>query len=417
MRPAQMWRTRAPQLRIRSRGEPEPTARGETDTNEQTSDTRWGVKGWTAPTAASGSRSSSAAFVVSGSTTWCSRCATTRYRPCSCHPPRTAREVGAKYAACAELLEAELAGLSRSEVEALRPALPWHLAEDPHFVAALLETATFRHYYVLDPAVFTARDSDARLYRTHSELLDDTDDDGLLHVERYDAQPQTVLHAGSALIYHPFLRRNFEGHVNDTLTQTLLEVARSAAARLRLALNEQHFMPATAFSEYFESDFWFGPPLSPSALDDPYKVGVTVYGDPKSGLTHEYPRLFVDWSLDKEGNKVVQLEELSNHRSTDQSGLKLLRYLHAIRDIRRGVFVHCDGAVRAYTPQQYEARATKQFVTGSESAARYRKVFRLDGDIETDAWSHIAARWFRGNRLMGEYLQGIATDSAGATDA
>lgn len=176
-------------------------------------------------------------------------------------------------------------------------------------------------------------------------------------------------------------------------------------------------MPTTAFSEYFEHDFWFGPPLSPSALDNPYELGVTVHGDPRSGLTHEYPRLFVDWSLNRDGNKVVQLEELSDHRSSDQAGLKLVRYLHAICDIRRGVFVHCDGAVRAYTPQQYASRAQKQFVTGRESAARYRKVFRLDGDIETNAWSHIAARWFRGNHLVGEYLQSIASDSASVTDA
>lgn len=50
-------------------------------------------------------------------------------------------------------------------------------------------------------------------------------------------------------------------------------------------------------------------------------------------------------------------------------------------------------------------------MTGRESAGRYRKVFRLDGDIETDVWSNIAARWFRGNRLMKEYLDSLSAQA------
>jgi hypothetical protein len=97
--------------------------------------------------------------------------------------------------------------------------------------------------------------------------------------------------------------------------------------------------------------------------------------------------------------------------------LRLLRYLHAIRDIERGVFIHCDGAVRAYTPERYETRAAKNYMTGRESAGRYRKVFRLDGAIETDVWSSIAARWFRGNRLMKEYLDSLSTQTGESSDA
>ena len=164
-------------------------------------------------------------------------------------------------------------------------------------------------------------------------------------------------------------------------------------------------MAKSAFTPYFEHDYWFGPPLSPSVLDDPYKVGTTVHADPRSGLMHEYPRLYVHWAMDKEGRKVVQIEELSDDSGSNQGGYRILRYLHAIRDIERGTFIHCDGAVRAYTSEQYALRCRKEFVTGREWASRYRKVFRLDGSIATDAWSNIAAGWFRGNRLMTEYLQ------------
>jgi hypothetical protein len=56
-------------------------------------------------------------------------------------------------------------------------------------------------------------------------------------------------------------------------------------------------------------------------------------------------------------------------------------------------------------------------VTGRESAGRYRKAFRLDGDIETDAWNNIAARWFRGNRLVKEYLDSLSAPTGEPPDA
>lgn len=323
------------------------------------------------------------------------------------------------YTRCAEPLEQHLGTMSAESAVEVRGWLPWHLAdvEDRHLLAATLEVATWRGYYELDLAAFSAADPNARLYQSHPDLMLNTDDDGLLHVGDYDAQPQVLFFGGSALPYHPFLWRNFDGNVNDTLTQSLLETGSTGAATLRLALNEQHFMRASAFSPYMEKDYWWGPTLSTETLDDPYEVGVTVHGDAQSGLMHEYPRLFVDWSMDKEGRKVVQVEELSDHTSASRAGLRLLRYLHAIRDIERGVFIHCDGAVRAYTHEQYEARAAKGYVTGRESAGRYRKVFRLDGDIQTDAWSNIAARWFRGNRLMKEYLDSLSAPAVEPPDA
>lgn len=283
--------------------------------------------------------------------------------------------------------------------------------ENQHLPAATLEVATWRGYYDLDLAVFSVADPHARLYQAHPDLVLDTDNDGLLSVAGYDAQPQVLFYRGSAVPYHRFLWRNFAGNVNDSLTQSLLEVGSTGAAALRLALNEQHFMAASAFSAYFERDYWRGPALSPETLDDPRKIGVTVHGDPLSGLMHEYPRLYVDWSMDKEGHKVVQIEALSDDPGASRAGLRLLRYLHAIRDIKRAIFIYCDGTVRAYTHEQYEVRAAKDYLTGRESAGRYRKVFRLDGDIETNAWSSIAARWFRGNRLVQEYLDSLSAQT------
>jgi hypothetical protein len=326
------------------------------------------------------------------------------------HVATRAPVLAAAYDACSSRLVQRLAS-DPAQVALVRDMLPWHLADpkDEHLTATLLEAATFKEYYVFDQAIFATKDPTARLYEGHPELLNDTDDDGLLRTAGYEATAQVLFHRGSAIPYHRLLRRNFAGNVNDTLTQTLLQATEGGAAKLRLALNEQHFMARSAFTSYFEHDYWFGPPLSATVLDDQYKVGTTVHADPESGLRHEYPRLYVNWAMDKEGHKVVQIEELSDDSGSNQGGYRLLRYLHAIRDIERGIFLHCDGAVRAYTPEQYERRCGKDFVTGRESASHYRKVFRLDGHISTDAWSNIAAGWFRGNTLMLEYLQGLSS--------
>jgi hypothetical protein len=332
--------------------------------------------------------------------------------PPSEHVASRAPELAAAYDVCANLLDQRLIA-NPADVAEVRGLLPWHLADpkDEHLIATLLEAATHIAYYAFDQAIFAAKDRSARLYTAHPALLDAIDDDGLLRITGHEVTPQVLFHRDSAIPYHRFLRRNFAGHVNDTLTHTLLQASAGGEATLRLALDEQHFMAKSAFIPYFEHDYWFGPPLSAAVLDDPYKVGTTVHADPRSGLMHEYPRLYVHWAMDKEGRKVVQIEELSDDSGSSQGGYRLLRYLHAIRDIERGTFIHCDGAVRAYTPEQYDRRCRKDFVTGRESASRYRKVFRLDGSIGTDAWSNIAAGWFRGNTLMAEYLQNLSSAS------
>jgi hypothetical protein len=157
------------------------------------------------------------------------------------------------YARCATPLDAHLAAMPAETAFELRSWLSWHLAdvEDRHLVAATLEVATWRGYYDLDLAALSAADPKARLYQAHPKLVLDTDHDGLLHVADYGAQPQMLLYGGSAVPYHPFLWRNFAGNVNETLIQLLLEVGSTEAVDLRLALNEQHFMAASAFSDYF----------------------------------------------------------------------------------------------------------------------------------------------------------------------
>jgi hypothetical protein len=116
--------------------------------------------------------------------------------------------------------------------------------------------------------------------------------------------------------------------------------------------------------------------------------------------------LSIRWTRDRGACKSVEIEEFLP--PADQaSGPVLARYLHSIRDTERRVFVHCDGAVKAYDRSTYPTDLTT--FAGRGKGLHYRKVFRLDGPLTADEWSRLTALWFRGNRLVLEYLDGLAT--------
>lgn len=314
-------------------------------------------------------------------------------------------QVGKKYRACCVQVGERLGRLPVDWVENLQRQLPQYFSDV--LSEAIMQHAIWESYHDFRPSELNAKPHDDRVFVEHPDLKSRLDGDGLLQLDGMDAQPAAVFYKHSALHYHPLLRRHFTSGINADLIQTLISAAELRGNLLRIAIDSEHLMPASEFTPTLEHDHWYGPPLSERVLDDPHVLDTTMHADPESGLMHEYPCLFVRWQLDKEGRKVVQIEELSEHGGAFRGGYRLLRYLHAIRDIDHGHFVHCDGAVRAYDAQAYALRSQKSVVTGRESATRYRKLFRLDGVITTAEWSTIVARWFNHNRLASEYLESL----------
>jgi hypothetical protein len=277
--------------------------------------------------------------------------------------------------------------------------------------------ATSRGYFEIPDSIFDPTpDPASRVFSALPSLRDLVDDDGLLDCTALAVTDQTILVDGHSLHYHQLLRRHFTSHINDSLIGTLVECASSGAARLRLAIDDRRLQAAADFSEYMEKDYWYGPPLTSEWLDNPYTAGRVVHENPAGDDSWDgYRRFTALWHGAEAGHKVVQMEELVTSASSDAFGVSyrkdcpyvLLRYLHAIRDIETGVFVHCDGAVRAYDEAAYATRIEED-LPPSTRATRYRKVFRLDGRIETDTWSEIVARWFRHNQLALEYLKTLS---------
>lgn len=268
---------------------------------------------------------------------------------------------------------------------------------------SLLEGALWDEYFTLPVSIFLRPSRDSPALRAIPELIGRLDDDGLLDVSGLDAGPHGVLVGGHSLHYHQLLRRGFRSNIHYSLVNELLRARARHGCRTRIAIDERRLRTAAEHREFLELDYWFGAPLASDSLDDLHAVGETVHGDPDGGQStlHPYVALSVKWTADAP-LKVVQIEELVSPEVDDGGSLVLARYLHAIRDTEARTFIHCDGAVKAYERSTYP-RALADFA-GRGKGRHYRKVFRLDGSFPVETWSAAAAQWFRGNRLILEYL-------------
>lgn len=291
-------------------------------------------------------------------------------------------------------------------------AAPGQTADLP---SDLLHVATSARFFAIPDALFSPPSSASRVLQQLPGLAGKMDEDGLLDITGLDARPQIIVVNGYGLHYHQFLRRGVTSHVNYHLIGVLLEAASAAGVTLRVAIDERRLKEAAHHRDYFEKDYWFGPPLSRDRLDDPRSVGPTTHwGRDVNLLLQPYVAFLARWSLDrKTGMRVCEMEELISPDAKSPSRYVLCRYLHAIRNCDRHIFVHCDGAVRAYERDQYEDRIAEAGRRTAVRPVRYRKVFRLDGPVKTDTWSEIVAKWFRENELAREYLSGLA----GSNDA
>jgi hypothetical protein len=276
-------------------------------------------------------------------------------------------------------------------------------------VESLLEAAPYDDYLHLPHSVFELPSNQSPVFAAVPELLTRVDDDGLVYVGGFDARPHGLFVGRFSLHYHQLLRRGFSSNIHYELVDTLLGIARrSGLVCARIAVDERRLRQRDEYQELFERDYWYGPAISEAKLDDLTHVGDTVHGDPECGksIVSPYWAVSVRWTADRNDFcKTVEIEEFLPLREGD-SGPVLSRYLHAIRDTDLRAFTHCDGAVKAYDRGRYPT-SLAEFARRGRSL-RYRKVFRLDGQMSADDWSRVTALWFRGNRLVLEYLTGLA---------
>lgn len=290
----------------------------------------------------------------------------------------------------------------------------WHPApQAAQFVLARLLTPGF-----LDVRAVFDRDDRAtgRALDAVSGLRDAHDDDRLVPLAFFDeTTPYYLRRGGHYLHYHPFLRRYLAAAVNIDFTTRLLRAAAVADLDVRVALDGDRLTDSPLLRS-MERDYWWGPKLTLVSLDDPHAHGVTVHErlqDPARRWAWPLLRTEFRWTS-ADGQKWMEIEELSPpsapraalaHGSgvSLEGGLVLNRYLHTQRDIEERRFTHLDGAIRGYEAARYQARLDSR-IDVERKAARYRKVFRVDGPIADDLWYDLVVMFYRQNEMVGEYL-------------
>jgi hypothetical protein len=335
--------------------------------------------------------------------------------------------VGERQRAAIELLDARIGELTSEQRQAI-----WDEAgsegeflvpskTDEHLAMLILKKATHPLFFALPDSIFADPQPADRVFRQYPELLEGTDNRGLLTMQRtWNVDPEALFYKDHALSYHQLLRRAFTSNLNAELIDTLIECWReNDATELRLALDGRRLLPAEQFSVWMEKDFWDGPPLSEDRLDEPQSVDtVTRHGESEPSLLYPYWQFLARWSYDaKQEQKTCEMEELVWEPRPEHCPYVLVRYMHSIRDVRKHVFIHADGAVRGYLPETYAGRLVHRSVSAAANPEIYRKVWRLDGEIATGTWSHLVARWFRGNRLVQEYLGDLLDAEASSAAA
>ena len=259
--------------------------------------------------------------------------------------------------ACADRLT-EILESDPSTAERWAALVP-EMLDSGDLVSDLLVASTWRDYFALPMELFAGPQKDSRVLSATPNLTGLFDSDGLLPADDVHLLPQGIRVDDYSLHYHQFLRRNFDSHLHTELVGSLIGIASRGRAKLRIAIDERRLRLMSEHRDYFEKDYWWGPQIDDAAIDDLAAVGETVHGDPHQGssVLDPYTALRVRWAADK-GIKTCQIEEMVP-LDEQRDGPVLVRYLHARRDTVEHVFVHCDGAVKAYDALEYPRQVGK----------------------------------------------------------
>lgn len=184
-----------------------------------------------------------------------------------------------------------------------------------------------------------------------------------------------------------------------------------------IALDEDRVRVNVDDSAWFEADTWFGAPFNEDVRQ--VKTGTVKLRPPMDIEPHHVHFFFADahcvdikWT-DGDGIKTFQALELKvENVQMEVEGKRYhpARYLHAEFDLGRNCFRHFDGAVQLFSPDEYLQRRNSDFNMTMKSVehvkARSKKLFKLNGPVDTATWVDLCCHFYSGNPLAFEYFAG-----------
>jgi hypothetical protein len=217
------------------------------------------------------------------------------------------------------------------------------------------------------------------------------------------------------LFAHRFLRRSLShrNSLNAYFLQSFGAAAEeSGDLRTRLKLDPDLVGHPTSARNLIELEHWRGPLYN----DDITAIPEGVAEHKADDRTREYEgvdRTQVWWKAPESrrvaSGEVVEyrtfeveelIEDPSGGLGDDRFGC---RYAHAEFSADESAITHFDGAIRAYAAEAYLDRIDTDIRHAGKQAA-YTKVFRFDGILPIPYWKRLLSDFFRGNKLIPEYL-------------
>jgi len=292
---------------------------------------------------------------------------------------------------------------------ASEPMRYWHGEASAAF-APRLAAAVYPEFFDVD-AEFVDKDG----LVDYSELLRRTRQvqPGVFH------EPERDL----LLFAHPYFRRSM-AHANSLNAFVLRSFDAAARANpettARLRLDPDLLGSPGSAKPVMELEYWHGPRYD----DDIEKIpsGVSEHGStPGERVYSGISRTHIWWK-DPEtryngGNgmrrvRTFEIEELIEDPSPGLDREEYgCRYAHAEYDLEQRAISHFDGAIRAYGGDAYLERIDAR-IDRAGKHSRYTKLFRLDGALPISNWKVVLTDFYRGNRLLPEYLGAPQNDLA-----
>jgi hypothetical protein len=216
------------------------------------------------------------------------------------------------------------------------------------------------------------------------------------------------------LFAHPYFRRSLSraNSLNAYVLRSFDAAAAASNVKARLRLDPDLIGVPDSVSHVIELEYWGGPKFDEDLAKIPSGVTEHKNDDPER-IYSQIDKTQVWWKppedrRDAKGRafqvRTFEVEELIDAPSpglaADAFGC---RYAHAEFHMAEGCISHFDGAIRAYDSEAYLERIGFRIDRAGKHAA-YTKLFRLDGAIPTADWKRVLSDFFRGNRLIPEYL-------------
>lgn len=221
-----------------------------------------------------------------------------------------------------------------------------------------------------------------------------------------------------SLMAHPAFRRGMHP-INNFAPKFLdkfLELDAGSVER-QIAVDENRVRLNVATGHYIEFDTWYGPKYSKRIRDIPN--GTTKLRPPQDIETFYISTHFSDcYCLDvrwRQSGQIktfeaMELKGTQVSQPTEDGPEHPVRYCHAEFDLIQDVFRHFDGAVQHFGREGYLRRRDSDFnvdfkCEGPEKA-RSKKIFKINGTLDTAAWVELTIQFFAGNPLAFEYFSG-----------